>query len=747
MPLRWCEHCHQHRDPRGFAKHSSACKHEQDAIASATTSLSALQNTTVTRGFQPRKRRHIENDSSRDINHSYDFDSSYVSVSNPLPGPQVVQPSLQMPPTAHIKIIHHPHSNITKPTIIPLESSLNPELEPESCSMSHETPALQPIVAESVPWAPFRNIQDFEYMEIAESRITLENHRDMEQALKAARAYVVPEGIVSATYNGQTFTFKFPYRDPWKIYENWITDPTLSWEIFWYPVQKYLCQNGKELAVYDDINTGKLWWTIQDTLPNIDGLPHCFLPTIFWLDKGMITKRVRKHPMLLRLAFLPRAIRNGSGNGGGVLIGYMPVVQDPRDPSDRSSAEKLAFACFKCEVYHKVLSVIFGSLRSRGRCGEAMECGDLIRQVIYPGIPIASVDSKESWALTSTRAGLAEYPCPKCLVSNCEQHKLVSEFKLRTVGAMKQAFEEAMRSLTKSASEKILQQNGLHATFNFFWSLPHSDPYLAISYDKLYADDLGKFGKHLWPLLLSVLEELNAKGQLTVNMHKVERWPNLKHFSNVTTVDYADGAVFFDILRCLLPCIVQLLPRDSALVKCLCAYARYRMMIQMHCMTEDRIQRLRSYIKTYMNSCVRVSAEHGKNFDFLKQHLVTHAIQDIEQKGTLDNYDTRVGEGFHQEVQEAYAQTNCKNTEPQMARIDENQEAVARIRMLIENAKLRAMSGSESESEESQPRSSESEDHWVLGSPISSLTDAKGLANELVSRGLVQNTHEFQSTL
>ncbi|KAG2051390.1 hypothetical protein BDR06DRAFT_889922 [Suillus hirtellus] len=220
-----------------------------------------------------------------------------------------------MPPTAHIKIIHHLHSNITKPTIIPLESSLNPELEPESCSMSHETPALQPIVAESVPWAPFQNIQDFEYTEIAvqacltksnvdaqlyglqngwakESQITLENHRDMEQALKAAHAYIVlfQEGIVSATYNGQTFTFKFPYRDPWKIYENWITDPTLLREIFWYPVQKYLCQNGKELAVYDDINTGKLWWTIQDTLPNIDGLPHCFLPTIFWLDKGMIMK-------------------------------------------------------------------------------------------------------------------------------------------------------------------------------------------------------------------------------------------------------------------------------------------------------------------------------------------------------------------------------------------------------------------------------------------------------------------------
>lgn len=44
------------------------------------------------------------------------------------------------------------------------------------------------------------------------------------------------------------------------------------------------------------------------------------------MDKGNITKRVKKHPVVLRAAFLPKAIRNGSGNGGGVLIGYMPVV-------------------------------------------------------------------------------------------------------------------------------------------------------------------------------------------------------------------------------------------------------------------------------------------------------------------------------------------------------------------------------------------------------------------------------------
>jgi hypothetical protein len=44
------------------------------------------------------------------------------------------------------------------------------------------------------------------------------------------------------------------------------------------------------------------------------------------MDKGQVTKRVKKHPVLLRAAFLPGDIRNASGNGGGVLIGYMPVA-------------------------------------------------------------------------------------------------------------------------------------------------------------------------------------------------------------------------------------------------------------------------------------------------------------------------------------------------------------------------------------------------------------------------------------
>ena len=50
---------------------------------------------------------------------------------------------------------------------------------------------------------------------------------------------------------------------------------------------------------------------------------------------------------------------------------------------------------------------------------------------------------------------------------------------------------------------------------HFLWEFRFSDPYKAISYDTLHSDDLGKWGKHLWALLLKVLEDAGAKGNVT----------------------------------------------------------------------------------------------------------------------------------------------------------------------------------------------------------------------------------------
>jgi hypothetical protein len=83
--------------------------------------------------------------------------------------------------------------------------------------------------------------------------------------------------------------------------------------------------SGTDLVRWTIINT-YIILCCQESFPYDLDLPHCFLPLVLWLDKGNITKRVKMHPIILRAAFLPRRIRNASGNGGGVLIGYMPMV-------------------------------------------------------------------------------------------------------------------------------------------------------------------------------------------------------------------------------------------------------------------------------------------------------------------------------------------------------------------------------------------------------------------------------------
>jgi len=138
------------------------------------------------------------------------------------------------------------------------------------------------------------------------------------------------------------YKFTFEYRDPWEWILSIIQDESLAPMAMWNAVQKYYCSGDFEERIYDEPNTADTWWNVdvslisanqchvyffsKSELPDNDIFPHCYLPLHFWLDKGMVTRRVKKYPMLLRPAWLPRQIRNASGNGGGVLIGYMPIV-------------------------------------------------------------------------------------------------------------------------------------------------------------------------------------------------------------------------------------------------------------------------------------------------------------------------------------------------------------------------------------------------------------------------------------
>ena len=146
-----------------------------------------------------------------------------------------------------------------------------------------------------------------------------------------------------ATHQGKVFKFTFEYQDPWEWMLSIVQDESLVPMAMWNSVWKYYCAGDLEECIYDEPNTADTWWDVdvslhisakyailffppKSELLYCDLFPHSYLPLHFWLDKGMVTWHVRKYPMLLHPAWLPHQIRNASGNRGGILIRYMPIV-------------------------------------------------------------------------------------------------------------------------------------------------------------------------------------------------------------------------------------------------------------------------------------------------------------------------------------------------------------------------------------------------------------------------------------
>lgn len=226
--------------------------------------------------------------------------------------------SLQSPSSnlLYIKIIHHPHSRITEPSIISLDDGHYYNLENTNSSLIDMNSGIGGGLVH--PWAPFQVCADFEYTESAvkwllnskiinnqlkgihngswcsNHHITLRSSHDMGKSLEAVQAYGIQvsvktiqiiylkysitcyskfdEGHVSGEFEGKTYSFTFPYWSPWKWLESIISDPDLAPLISWYPVQIFLIIHGKETRLYDEPNSGIAWWNAQVLLLYVDSI-------------------------------------------------------------------------------------------------------------------------------------------------------------------------------------------------------------------------------------------------------------------------------------------------------------------------------------------------------------------------------------------------------------------------------------------------------------------------------------------
>ncbi|KAJ7270543.1 hypothetical protein C8J57DRAFT_1065718 [Mycena rebaudengoi] len=636
-------------------------------------------------------------------------------------------------PPRFILVKHHPHAEKAN-EIIPLDSSTSTSVAP---TLAH-TPV--PVTPDDRPWAPFESYADYKFTsrqvrrrtpnaEIDEDLndlhnhafssdcfISFRNHRDMEKSLAAARTSNISfiRKTLSIEFDGSefggTYEVEIEFRDPWQIIKQWVRDESLTAVSTWFSQEKYLCMKGTmDLSnqLYDEPCTGENWKSVDESLPSDDVYPSCFLGLHVWLDKGLISTKVKMHPILLRGCWIHSTTHNGSGNGGSILAGFPPSLRQV-DLNTLSGSNRSEYDRLKRMIYRGVCHLVMESLEQRSHHGEALRFSDGVTCIAYPGVLIESMDFEELAAWLGIRNSRSNHPCPQCLVHKDDLPRLTRTFEERTQ-SMSRVLARAPAG--KTARNEYLKNYGLHDFEHFLWKFQNSDPYKAAAYDCLHFFDGGIWGRHIWPLIKLYLQNEGLASQFNANMANFPRWRDLKHLPSPTTIDYSDGQTFLDTLKCALPCIVQILPAKSCLAKVIRAMVKVRLLLGLEVVTETRLELLGKFISDYEKICKDVSETHDKNFKFLKQHFLSHAIKCFKAKGTSRNQNTRVGEGFQQEVSAQYLKTNGKDAEHQMSIMGENEETMAQLDMKVDEWRK---SREEDDADPILP--SPTMAHWKLGS-------------------------------
>ncbi|KIJ44987.1 hypothetical protein M422DRAFT_251626 [Sphaerobolus stellatus SS14] len=331
---RRCHWCGDILPYQRFDKHVKACskKHSQtEAHSTLSTSFTVKVpvNTVDTASVIEEHTMGFE-DFDTDLGNDNEIESEDDAETHPSSLDTVSQA-----PSMFIQIFHHPHSGKHAPTIINFDSPLTNSTSVSNSS--HDFKFIEEAVTECLrPKTIDKMLNGYHGGWAKNTSLTVRNHKDVTLSLAAARKFGIEfqDAKVSHEFQGHLHTFHFKFRDPWDWILDIITDTTLSEKIMWFPVQKFLNDGYRIIRIYDDLNSGNLWWDIQSSLPREEGMPHCFLPLHLWLDKSNVSTTVKMHPIIIRPGFLPSAIRNGSGNGGGMLIGYMPIVGNPNESSE-----------------------------------------------------------------------------------------------------------------------------------------------------------------------------------------------------------------------------------------------------------------------------------------------------------------------------------------------------------------------------------------------------------------------------
>jgi hypothetical protein len=131
-----------------------------------------------------------------------------------------------------------------------------------------------------------------------------------------------------------------------------------------------------------------------------------------YADKTKLTSFGTKkgYPVIVRCANLPTKIRNGTGLGGGRVIGWLPIVGSLlslfpffilmtifKIDEDASKSKQKSYIDFKRIVWHESFYEVLATIHELSKSGYHIQCADGVVRHIFPAILILSADYEEQY--------------------------------------------------------------------------------------------------------------------------------------------------------------------------------------------------------------------------------------------------------------------------------------------------------------------------------------------------------------
>ncbi|KAI0369554.1 hypothetical protein BV20DRAFT_1078292 [Pilatotrama ljubarskyi] len=647
--------------------------------------------------------------------------TSSLFTSNELPLPTFKPPTLHNPP-AQIQdddflTVPHPHSG-KSPTIQHLEDFTRVTPKPDPSSLSHK------------PWEPaFQSLLDFEFADfvleaslnegeankllklvrrIAESPadLTFNTYKDIKNAWKVA-SHITPAyqtHHIQKQYGKEPEprTYVFHYRPLFEWALSLLRDPLLANKFAWDAIRHYKFNGPGETweRFIDEPNTADSWWYIQicKSLPSF-AAPLCF---IVYADKTRLSSfgTQKGYPIMARLANLPAEIRNGTGYGGGQVVGFLPVVR----VEDENEKRKRPFATYKAVIWHEAFWVLLKAIAAYAKTGYKFRCGDGIERILFPIILMLVPDYEEQAVMSLIRGVNGLFPCPVCRVPRDQQIVLgiQPKFPLREHADGETILRNsALSNAEKEAQMKQLGLRPLSAGIlnipdnsysssdsqNVFWKIPHCNVYRALSWDRLHAYHGGLFSDHLFDEYQAILDKLGGAHSTQVNKQSdaMPSWPSLNHFEAIAAIKFMDGRKYEDISKIVINASYNVLteavsPRGYLLLKCIRRYVVLDIIAGLEVQTAATLRLYAGELVRFSTIVQMYSARYpDKNWNFPKAHTHQHLIDDIIMKGVTANYNAKLFEPMHGSLKEIYTDcTNFKHVEGQIAEI-EHHKTVAQV--------------------------------------------------------------------